>query len=78
MSQIKQLPKYGQGSLALHEGHDLKELLTNFERLTRCERWNMKNKGYAGPQAKRLQMAEQVLDRLNMMYEREKHYEESK
>ena len=77
MSQIKKLPKYGQGSLALHEGHDLKELLNNFERLTRCERWNMKGKGYAGPQAKRLEFGEKVLDLLNLMYGWEKHYEES-
>lgn len=78
MSQIKQLPKYGQGALALHEGHDLGEILFNLERLTRAERWNMQNIGHAGPQAKRLELGEQVLDRLNMMYEREKHNEESK
>ncbi len=72
MSQIKKLPKYGDGSLALLWGYDLSDIFHKFERLTKAERRNMKDKGFAGPQAKRLELGEQVLDLLNLMYEREK------
>jgi len=74
MSYITKLSRYGHGSLALREGHDLAAILRDFERLTRAERWRVKHycESFAGPQPKRLEMGEQVLDLLNLMYQREK------
>ena len=79
MSQITKLPEFGNvdGLLRNANGWNLETICHRFERLLDAERNNMVGKGYVGPQAKRLEFGEKVLDLLNLMYGWEKHNEEN-
>jgi len=71
MSQVKILPTFGKGSPSLQGQYDLEDVYTKFEQLVEAERKNMKGKGFAGPQAKRLEFGEQILNLFQLMYRHE-------